>query len=196
MLRLWHAMTEKESSNDKGEGLAMTGKEGRRIDMRERIAIITASLLLLLCSIVFASDGWQTDIKVSVLNAENRLTIGQNPDATDGIDGRYDIPAFLAGDIQAYIELDGEQYWKDIKSACGVGLCTKQWDIFVESELEGKDINLNWNLVNLPSDMNVTLTDTATGTIIDMKKQSSYTYENIGKRQFTVEAVTPTLSFP
>jgi len=179
-------MTEKESSNDKGEGLAMTGKEGRRIDMREKIAIITASLLLLLCSIVFASDGWQTDIKVSVLNAENRLTIGQKPDATDGIDGRYDIPAFLAGDIQAYIELNGEQYWKDIKGIC-TQACTKQWDIFIESELEGKTINLKWNPLELPLDMNITLTDTVTGTVIDMKKQSSYTYENTGERQFVIE---------
>lgn len=155
--------------------------------MRERIAIITASLLLLLCNIVFAVDGWQTDIKVSIMNAENRLTIGQRPDATDGIDGKYDIPAFLAGDIQAYIELDGEQYWKDIKSACGVGLCTKQWDIFVESELKGKTINLKWNPLELPLDMNITLTDTVTGIVIDMKKQSSYSYENTGKRQFVIE---------
>jgi hypothetical protein len=162
----------------------MTGKEGRRIDMRERIAIITASLLLLLCSIVFASDEWQTDIKVSVLNAENRLTIGQRPNATDGIDGRYDIPAFLAGDIQAYIELEGQKYWKDIRSETG----NKTWNFFVESELTGEYIQLRWNPAQIPSDVHIMLTDTATGTAIDMKSRSSYSYANAGERQFVIEA--------
>ncbi|MEW6214946.1 MAG: hypothetical protein AB1478_07075 [Nitrospirota bacterium] len=160
----------------------------REMDMKKRIAImIAAILLLLLYSAVYAGDDWQVGIKVSVLNAENRLSIGQRPDATDGIDGRYDVPALLSGDIMAYIELEGGKYWRDIKGVCEIQPCTKEWNIFVESELEGKLINLKWNPSDLPLDMNITLTDTAIGVVIDIKKQSVYEYENTGKRQFRVE---------
>lgn len=152
-----------------------------------KMVMMVVTLSFLVYTAVFADDGWQIDIRVSVLNAENRLSIGQRPDAQDGIDGRYDVPALLSGDIMAYIELNGREYWRDIKSDCEISPCNKQWDIFVESELEGKTINLKWNPSDLPHGINITLTDTVTGTIIDMKKQSSYAYENTGKRQFRVE---------
>ncbi|MEW6214536.1 MAG: hypothetical protein AB1478_04935 [Nitrospirota bacterium] len=156
--------------------------------MRGKVAImIAAILLLLLYSVVYAGDGWQTDIKVSVLNAENRLSIGQKPDAQDGIDGRYDVPALLSGDIMAYIELEGREYWRDLKGMCEIVPCTKQWNIFVESELKGETVRLKWKPSDLSSDIDMTLTDTATGTMIDMKKQSEYSYKNTGKRQFRVE---------
>jgi hypothetical protein len=160
-----------------------------RLNRRIKNVLILIGLLSLisLSNAIFAGDGWQIEIKASVLNAENRLSIGQRPDATDGIDGRYDIPALLSGDIMAYIELVDREYWKDIKGMCEREACTKNWDIIIDSDLTGENIKLNWNPHYLPSDMNVTLADITTGNVIDMKKQSSYVYKHIGKRKFRLE---------
>jgi hypothetical protein len=154
--------------------------------MKGKMAIMAAAALLQLsCGIVFAADAWQADIKIGVQNAEIRLVVGQSPDATDGIDGAYDIPALLAGDIQSCLILEGKEYWKDIKSSSG----NKTWDFTVESELAGKDINIKWNPARVPSDMKVMLTDMNTGTAMDMRSQSGYTYQNTGKRQFSIKTV-------
>jgi hypothetical protein len=147
--------------------------------------------LLFSYSLALAQEGWQTDIKASVLDAQNRLSIGQKPDAADGPDAKYDVPAFLSGDIMAYIEEpEGKKYWRKFRSYCEGNPCSKKWDISIESGLRGEIIKLNWNSSRFPSGLKISLVDTATGGVIDMQVQNEYSYKNIGKRKFQVE-VTP-----
>lgn len=157
---------------------------------RAIITIVAITIMLINANISTAENSWEISIKAKTLNAENRLTIGQRPDASDGIDGRYDVPALLAGNIEAYMELEGNKYWKNIKESCNAP-CKKAWNIFVESGALGQIIELNWNSLNIPDNINIILIDTATGEVIDMKtEQHEYTYENRGRKEFILEAQT------
>ena len=129
------------------------------------------------------------NITAKVQNAENRLTIGQKSDASDLIDGRYDVPALLAGDIEAYIELEGDKYWKDIRQACNAA-CKKTWNIVVESEVQGQSIELIWKSSDIPDNAEMVLMDRKTSKKTDMTLSHEYIYENTGKREFIVEVQT------
>jgi hypothetical protein len=158
------------------------------MNMQWKITVMTAILGLLLYALASAEDVWQANIKVSLKDAENSLSIGQRPDATDGWDARYDVPAILSGDIMAYIEEpDGGKYWRKFRSPCGMRLCTKDWDVLVESDSKGQIIKLNWNLSSFPPGMTIFLLDEATGDVVDMQAQANYSYKNTGKRKFQVE---------
>jgi len=158
------------------------------MDMKRKITIMTAIFWFLLPTLASGGEGWQADIKVSLMDAENRLSIGQRPDATDGWDARYDVPALLSGDIMASIEEpEGGKYWRKFKSSCGMPLCTKNWDVLVESDVKGQVISLNWNPSSFPQGMTIFLLDVATGDVVDMQAQAKYSYKNTGKRKFQVE---------
>ena len=70
-------------------------------------------VVLLLCSVKISdsSDGWEANIIVSLGGAENRLTLGQRPDATDGKDDKYDVTAMPGGDMKASFS---GTLWRDI----------------------------------------------------------------------------------
>lgn len=138
-------------------------------------------------TIVTDADGWRLNLRLSVGSAETRLTLGESPDAMDSKDGRYDVPALLSGELMAYMTLDGEKYWQDIKKTCQAppAPCKKRWDIVVESPLKGATVSLRWS----PPAENLTLTDLTTGKAVDMKTTSFYKYNNKdGKREFRIEA--------
>ena len=50
------------------------------------ITTIIIIQVLIISNLLFAGDKWQMNITAKVQNAENRLTIGQRPDASDLID--------------------------------------------------------------------------------------------------------------
>jgi hypothetical protein len=156
--------------------------------MRQKIAIPSVILWFLFNSPVFAGDGWQTDMRVSLMDAQNRLSIGQKLDAADGRDARYDVPAILLGEVMAYIEEpDGGKYWRKFRSDCDRHPCSKRWDILVESDWEGEIIRLSWNPSSFPAEMMITLLDEATGDTMNMQAQAEYSYKNAGKRRFQIE---------
>jgi hypothetical protein len=158
--------------------------------MRKKASIIGAAIIIqiILAGVLIAQDGWEMNIKAKCLNAENRLVIGQRADASDVIDGRYDVPALLSnGLIKAYIDLEGKQYWKDIKKTCN-GPCSKTWNIDVECEDLGEIIELSWGPVNIPGNTRLILIDQGTGKAIDMNLEPyAYTYKNPGRRELIVE---------
>lgn len=157
-----------------------------------KIKNIFAGLITLLClfsaGTVYCSDEWMMQIRVRSLDAQNKLIIGQRADATDRIEGRYDVPALPGGDIDAYLYLEGKQYWKDIKNTCNTR-CRKTWNISVESSTRGEDVKLSWSLPDIPDNASIILIDKQTGVVTDMiSKQYEYIYKNSGKKEFTVVA--------
>lgn len=143
-----------------------------------------------LCGVYNACDAIFVDS-----NLDLKLSIGQKPGATDGDDGYYDVPAFFMGSpggppsIIGYIDLQGQKYWRDIRSICITQSCTKQWNIYLElaSTLSNKTLGFRWNSNYLPSDANITFTDITTGQVTDMKQTSKYVFEYTkGERQFRV----------
>lgn len=134
---------------------------------------------ILLAAPVFAGEGWEASFKVSVQNAENKLFFGQKSDATDGIDGKYDVPALLGGDIKAYFLLEDNKYWRDIKAKGA-----RSWTVIVESNLKDKVIKLGWKPEDLP-DGTLLMDDTAMEAF-NMKTGNGYSYKNDGPRQFRI----------
>ena len=145
---------------------------------------------LILAGGAFAADGWETTLKVKVGVAEGKIRIGQRADATDGVDGRYDVPAYVAGNetLLAYTVLGNAKYWRDVKAYCA-DTCVGRWPIVIESTLIGKTVVITWDTAALPKDMSVSLVDSETGAAIDMKVKSELQYQNRGKHEFKVEAV-------
>jgi hypothetical protein len=158
--------------------------------MRKKSVIIGATIIIqiILAGVLNAQDEWEMNIKGKCLNAENRLVIGQRTDASDVIDGRYDVPALLSeGLIKAYMDLEGGQYWKDIKKTCNAP-CSKTWNIHVESEDLGEIIELSWDPVHIPANIGIILIDQGTGKTVAMNLEPYvYTYKNPGRREFKVE---------
>lgn len=143
-------------------------------------------LILTLVSVypAYAVDGWEANLTVTISTADNKLSFGQRADATDGIDGKYDVPAMLSGDIRAYFLAEKGGYWRDIKSLTPAEI--KRWDIRVESPLKGKVI-IRWNPGNMTVVSVINLIDGSTGVVIDMKTVNSYSYLNEGMREFSIE---------
>lgn len=137
--------------------------------------------LALLAQPLLAGDGWETTLKVCVRNAENKLYFGQRPDATDGLDGLYDVPALLSGDIEAYFKLEDGKYWRDVR-ADGA----KEWTVVVKSDLDGETIRLNWKPEDMPEGASAVLMDDTAREAFDMKTGNGYEYKNDGPRQFRI----------
>ena len=150
--------------------------------MKKIALMIVLLIATLLVTPVFGAGGWEATLKVSVGNAENKLVFGQKADATDGVDGFYDVEALLSGDIEAYFLLEDKMYWRDIRS-----FGDSIWTIDVNSALEGKEIRLSWNPEDLPSGVNVFLMDDSEENAYDMKTGNGYVYRNDGLRQFRIE---------
>ena len=135
--------------------------------------------------IVQAVDGWEANIIVGVSTAENKLSFGQMADATDGIDGKYDAPAMLGGNVKAYFSEVGGSYWRSIKTLNDGQ--SKKWNVRVESPLKGETVMVRWNSKKLPSSGSLYVTDTASGKVTDMRATNSYSYRNEGVKELLIE---------
>jgi hypothetical protein len=147
---------------------------------------ILMGTLLLSTAVCFGGEAWQMEVTAGAGNATNRLVVGQAVDATEGIDGRYDIPALLSGDIQAYLDLEGEAYWKDIRDVCS-GPCERTWTVMVLSSLADETVTLRWNSSSMPGVTALALTDETTAETVDMTATREYSYQNTGARNFTLK---------
>ena len=134
---------------------------------------------------VSAFDGWEAAITVTSGNAESRLSFGQQPDATDLNDGRYDVPAMLSGTIQVYSQTKDGPFWRDIKAMDS----SKEWQLIITSRT-GQPISITWNPANLPADANVKLIDAANGREIGMNASSAYTLENTSDALLLIEVTS------
>ena len=136
-----------------------------------------------------AADGWEAVVKVKTGVAEGKLRIGMRSDATDGVDNRYEVPAYIAGNeaLLAYTAIGSGKYWRDIKAVCSE-TCKKDWHLVIESTQTGKSVVITWDPASLPQDMNMNLIDSLTGNTIDMKVKTELQYDSHGKREFTIEA--------
>jgi hypothetical protein len=153
---------------------------------RKIVYSILVVSLLLGSAVCYGEDAWEMEITASVQNAANRLVIGQAADATEGVDGRYDIPALLSGDIQAYLDLEGEAYWKDMRDVCSEP-CERTWTVTVISPLADETVILRWNPSSMPGVAALILTDEATAETVDMRTTGAYSYHNTGVRTFTLK---------
>jgi hypothetical protein len=145
--------------------------------MKKIKAIITILVILIGANIALA---WEARIDIKAGNTETGINIGQRVDATDGIDGLYDVPALLSGNLQAYIKAGDEKLWRDIRREGSDSV----WELVIESLIDG-DVIIKWDIDRLPSEKRVELID---GLLrIDMKAVDSYIYRNEGVKTLRIE---------
>jgi len=145
--------------------------------MKKIKAIITILVILIGANIALA---WEARIDIKAGNTETGINIGQRVDATDGIDGLYDVPALLSGNLQAYIKAGNEKLWRDIRREGSDSV----WELVIESLIDG-DVIIKWDIDRLPSEKRVELID---GLLrIDMKAVDSYIYRNEGVKTLRIE---------
>jgi hypothetical protein len=155
-------------------------------------AALTAAFSVAISTPVMAAD-WEANITaLTSTEARNRLSFGQRQDATDGFDGQYDVPAYIAGNISAYFphtewSNPAKLYWRDIKAPD----LQKSWLFTVESVLNNTNISLSWDSTQIPQGFTATLVDNTTGASVDMTSLGVYTYTNTGPRQFFIETEAP-----
>ena len=109
--------------------------------------------------------------------AVNRVVLGTETTATDQFDAQWDTLAYSGGALKAasiHPEYASSRslLWQDIQ---GEGL-PKTWTIETRSEKEGQ-VTMSWKLDGLPENSSVTLEDADSGSILDMRNQSSYTFQ-------------------
>jgi len=148
--------------------------------------------LALITDTVFAFGEWESNLNIKISNAENRLSFGQKADATNALDGKYDVPSISGEKLEAVFTLNGKDLWRDIRS---IRKEIKQWDIKIESPLIGEIVRVSWQRDSFPEDIEIRLIDTqdnpltpfGKGEVIDMKRSNSYTYRNNGARYLKIE---------
>lgn len=107
--------------------------------------------LLALPLLAVAGD-WECKLTVKSGVAENVLTFGQKADASNGIDGRYDVPALLRGAVQARFVEGGQGYWRDIK-----GPGAADWLLSVDVSDAILPVTAVWSGCAIPAGTKVTL---------------------------------------
>ena len=139
-------------------------------------------------------QGWRTKIMISAGGNYENLTIGGHVATTDGFDNQ-EVRAWIAGYLWGYFYepqwQGGPYFWSDMR---GVTL-PQEWTFYIKARYRG--VKVHWKMPNVPSTIDLELIDDYTGTVIDMKKQSSYVYSNrtISPRRFRITAsgtFTPT----
>ena len=148
--------------------------------------VILLGIVLSLSATVFAAtdDGWEMSLTVAVGKAENRVSFGQRPDATDGVDGKYDVPPMLGGVMSAELTGGGASLWRDIRS---IDSGEKTWTLQIESELTGETATLTWNPKAIPDGVALMLNDPSSTTAVDMKTQGQYSFKYVAVKELKIE---------
>lgn len=139
-----------------------------------------------LYSHAFAAPEWTAKIAATYGLDSNQIILGTAIDATDGFENGYESRAIMAGSlITFFYQPDwaastpdaAEYFWTDIRATD----LPKEWTFYISSSYTNKTINLNWE-ITAPDTLLLTLYDDdstyGTGTSIDMKGQTSYSYTN------------------
>jgi hypothetical protein len=128
---------------------------------------------------------WQLRLVASAAGGVDPANyVGICSGATDGYDPGRDVPEppALNTPVRLYIDHPdwggaAAQYVRDVRGALGRG---QTWDVSVECTEPGADVTVSWPDLNatVPSDVILTLTDTATGQNVYMRTCSAYTFRN------------------
>jgi hypothetical protein len=148
------------------------------------IALLTLLITGFFAATALADGNWEISISVSSGNAENRLALGQNQDATNQKDGLYDVPAMLSGALRAWFTSSGRPLWRDIRST--VPGDTYEWQLQISSRT-GLPAMVSWDPEQFPTETTVELIDNTTGTVIDMSSTDNYLLENSSEAELKIK---------
>lgn len=146
------------------------------------IAILAASLVSISpAAILMAADGWEANITVTSGSAKSRLSFGQQPDATDQKDNRYDVRAMLSGTLHAWFDNDEADLWRDIRATGEAN----EWQLKITSGTDSP-ISISWDPSTLPDEITAELIDSTGAGAIDMKSATSFTLNESSEAELMI----------
>lgn len=131
--------------------------------------------------------GWEARLNIAQGSAGINVYLGQRPDATDGIDGYYDVPAFSSEGFNAHLALEGGRYWRDIRHYGQISSVV--WRLELEPS-GGRPVVIRWKPADIPDNVTALLVDPASGSVIDMKDNSEFAVQPDMAHELRIEAVT------
>ncbi len=150
-----------------------------------RLFIFTAMTVFNWILVSPVQAAWQVNFQVELPDpsadsglASNRLMLGIDNTATDNFDNLLDTVAYDGGRVNAYFlhpeyVMAKSRLWQDMREL----QLPKTWEVEVSSSLDGQ-AKISWDTSTVPSNVSLKLTDGQTGTSIDMKSMSEYTFQN------------------
>jgi len=135
--------------------------------MKKRVGLLMFLVTFFIANNASALEGWELSLYVQAGNAESRVAIGQQPDATSDFDNGLDVPAMLSGDLQVWAGDSGQPLWRDIRS----GEAT-EWEVTVQAK-EGQEVRVSWQDMDLP-ETTIELYDSVDNVRVDMHEKSWY----------------------
>jgi len=148
------------------------------------IALLAVLITGFFATTALAAGNWEMSISVSSGNAGNRLSFGQHQDATDQRDGLYDVPAMLSGTLQTWFSSVDTPLWRDIRSSTPEN--SSEWSLLISSRT-GLPVVVSWDSQQLPPGSILELSDSATGTVVDMGSANSYLLEDSSKAELMIK---------
>jgi hypothetical protein len=137
---------------------------------------------------VDAAQDWLVELRAVIPNDSQVITFGEMSTARERWNPG-DSEAIIAGKIEAYFyhpewRRSTPYFWGDIKPVSS----SADWSFFVKTS--SYYTNLYWDTSSVPSNVILTITDTVTGTIINMRELDTYQYtrSSTSPREFTISA--------
>ncbi|MBN8544659.1 MAG: T9SS type A sorting domain-containing protein [Ignavibacteria bacterium] len=146
----------------------------------------------------FTADNWNIKIAVESGNLVDRsLSLGVSENATIGFDTQFDSPrppVPPAGNyVEIFSEVTGSSYPQFLGNKYAIDyrpVDAAAWNLKVKMNNQANQtVTLRWNrsaLATLPDSVSVKLTDFITGSQVDMKTDSVYSFTYTGERNFVV----------
>jgi len=130
------------------------------------------------------AEGWLVQLTARAGTVEDTSAyIGVSKDASDGADGRYDVPKPPAARMAPFLHIGfphgdwgarADMYAVDIRSPISG---RKSWDLVVQTNLADADVTLTWpDLREMPRGLTMVLEDLDAGTKRYMRTTSGYTF--------------------
>ena len=160
------------------------------------------STLYLFHSNAYAAAEWEVALRVEAGGGHNDLILGADKTATDGYDPVWEVYAMLGGYLEAYFphpewNMVHDIFCRDIRARAPGK--TTEWTFMADSSedetgtpyLYDYNYTISWDLSNIPDNYELFLTDVATAQQVDMRVDTSYSFQYTDSRTFKVSVYVP-----
>jgi hypothetical protein len=149
-----------------------------------RLTLLCTFCLLALGVNARAAAGWEIQLTVSAGRIAQHLSFGERANATDGIDGLYEVPAMPGAGLRAAFLISGGRYWRDIRP---LSVHAQHWTLVVAAPRTATEVTLNWGTLPRGRGLIARLTDAASGRSVDAIGRHHYRFRNTGTRTLIFE---------
>ncbi len=139
-------------------------------------------------------NSWSVNLQTNSNGiTDNSTWLGAATDCQNSTDG-YDWvkPPSITGITSGLLRSDGKIYATDYRSSQNT---VNEWQYKVTTPAD-RIVNISWTNTNLPKNINLSITDTATGVTRSIRSSSNYQFNSTGESRTFIIKSTPRTSQP